>query len=416
MSEKRNIILTKWACYTASMSMSVTTNLAPILFLTFQELYDISYTLLGLLVLINFSTQLLVDLAFSFLSHKINAKAAVKVTPILNITGFLLFAAAPLIFPGYEYIGLLIGTVIYSASSGFNEVLISPVIAALPSDNADREVSKLHSLYAWGVVIVVPVCTLFLLFIGGEMWQLLPLVFSVIPLISAILFMCARLPDINSNERTSGTAKHFKNPLLWVMVIGIFLGGASECTISQWASSYIEGALGVPKVFGDIFGVALFAAMLALGRTLFARFGRRAEPVIFGGAILAFVCYVVAAISPIPVIGLIATALCGLATSMLWPGSLIISSSRIPTGGVFIYALMAAGGDLGASVGPQMVGAITDIISANTALTEKIGIGAEELGMRSGMLIGAAFPLIAIFIYLYLLKTSRPRAAELEKI
>ena len=47
----------KLACYTTNLSMSIVANLSPVLFLTFRSLYGLSYSLLGLLVLINFSTE-----------------------------------------------------------------------------------------------------------------------------------------------------------------------------------------------------------------------------------------------------------------------------------------------------------------------------------------------------------------------
>ncbi|MBQ8474723.1 MAG: hypothetical protein IJ499_03565 [Clostridia bacterium] len=160
----------KFACYTTNVSMSVVGNLSPVLFLTFRNLYGISYSLLGLLVLINFFTQLIVDLIFSFFSHKFNIPRAVKMTPVLTVAGLLIYAIYPFLFPQTAYLGLVIGTVIFSAGAGFGEVLISPVIAALPSKDPDREMSKLHSVYAWGVVFVILVATAFLLFFGGENW------------------------------------------------------------------------------------------------------------------------------------------------------------------------------------------------------------------------------------------------------
>ena len=66
-------------------------------------------------------------------------------------------------------------------------------------------------------------------------------------------------------------------------------------------------------------------------------------------------------------IGLLACALTGFFVSMLWPGSLVVGADRFPTGGVFIYAMMASGGDLGASVAPQLVGIITDMTIAAPA-------------------------------------------------
>ena len=404
MSTPREYLQTKLACYVTNLSMSVIANMAPILFLGFRELYGISYSLLGLLVLVNFSTQLLVDLFLSPFSHKINTHVAIRLTPVFALLGLLIFAASPIIFPNAVYAGLLTGTVLYSAAGGLGEVLISPVIAAIPADNSESEVSKLHSVYAWGVVAVVPICSLYVMLFSIEMWQWLVVGFSVIPLLGALLFAGAKLPTINREERTGSVLGEFKNPTLLICIFAIFLGGASECTMSQWASGYIEGALGIEKIWGDIFGVALFAAMLGLGRTLYAKYGRVVERVLLAGAIGAFVCYIVAALSPIPVIGLIACALTGLCVSMLWPGTLISCTERIPTGGVFVYAIMAAGGDLGASVGPQLVGIITDTVAAS-GIHETFGIPAEALGMKVGMLVGAIFPLAASAVFLYLLRT-----------
>ena len=160
----------KLACYSINVTMAVVGNLPPLLFLTFRSLYGISYSLLGALVLINFVTQLTVDLAFSFFSHKFNIPLAVKTAPILGVVGFWIFALWPFFFPEIAYVGMVIGTVIFSAASGFGEVLISPVIAAIPADDPDREMSKLHSIYAWGSVGVILVGTLFILLAGGENW------------------------------------------------------------------------------------------------------------------------------------------------------------------------------------------------------------------------------------------------------
>ena len=128
----------KYACYSANITMSVVGNLSPVLFLTFRSLYGISYSLLGLLVLINFVTQLIIDLIFSFFSHKFNIKKTLIIMPSLSVIGLWVYALSPVIFPHNVYTGLVIGTIIFSAGSGLAEVLLSPVIAALPSDDPDR--------------------------------------------------------------------------------------------------------------------------------------------------------------------------------------------------------------------------------------------------------------------------------------
>ncbi len=397
----------KLACYTGNTTMSVVANLSPILFLTFRSLYGISYSLLGLLVLINFCTQLAVDLIFSFFSHKFNIPKTVKGMPFIALFGILTYALMPLLFPQSAYVWILVGTVIFSAASGLGEVLLSPVIASIPAKDPDREMSKLHSVYAWGVVAVIIVSTVFLTVFGSENWHWLALLFASIPLLSGILFFGAEVPHMETPKKTSGALNLLKNKGVWFSVFAIFLGGAAECTMAQWASGYLEQALGISKVWGDVFGVAMFSVMLGLGRTLYAKIGKNIGKVLFFGAIGATLCYLVAAISSFPILGLISCALAGFCTSMLWPGNLIVASDRFPLGGVFIYALMAAGGDLGASVSPQLVGVITDAVMKNptfSAFAQALSLTSEQLGMKMGMLVGMLFPLCSIPVYFSIMR------------
>jgi len=401
------------ACYSTNITMSIVGNLPPLLFLTFRSMYGLSYSLLGALVLINFCTQLAVDLAFSFFSHKFNIPLTVKLTPVFSLAGFLLYALAPVLFPKAVYAGLVLGTVVFSAGSGLAEVLISPVIAALPSDNPDRDMSRLHSIYAWGVVGVVIFSTLFLLAFGGESWQVLMALMMLIPLFATILFARAQIPPMKTPEKLSGALAFFKQGMVWLCVAAIFLGGASELSMAQWASSYLEQAIGISKVWGDVFGVALFGMMMGIGRTLYANIGKNITRVLVFCGAGASVCYLTAVFSSRPVIGLAACALTGLCVSMMWPGSLIVSSDHFPSGGVFMFALMAAGGDLGASVGPQMVGMITDAVIASPAMMERaaaLALSPEQMGMKVGMLAASVFPVLSIVVYAILNKTSVKKA------
>lgn len=393
----------KLACYTSNVSMAIITNFPPLLFLIFRNSFqNISFSMLGLLVLINYFTQLIVDLVFSFFSHKFDIAKTVRMMPLMAAFGFLIYALWPTFFPQSAFAGLVIGTVLFSASSGLSEVLLSPIIAALPSDDGERELSRLHSMYAWGVVVTVIVSTLLLKLLGDAQWYLIALFWMLIPLTSALLFAKADVPKLETPKKVSGAVKLLKNGGLWLCFFAIFLGGASECTMSQWCSSYLEQALGIPKVVGDVFGVALFGAMMALGRTLYARYGRNISGVMLAGGIGATACYFAATMIDVPIIGLIACALTGFCTSMMWPGSLSVSSERFPEGGVFVFAMMAAGGDFGASVGPQLIGLITDGVIANpkaASIAQSLNLTLDQLGMKVGLLIAAIFPILSIVIF-----------------
>lgn len=410
-----NVRRVKLACYTTNVAASVVANLSPVLFLTFRELYGISYSLLGLLVLINFFTQLIIDLIFSFFSHRFNIPKTVKSIPVICFFGFLIYAAAPMLFPNQVFIGLALGTVVFSAAGGLGEVLISPTVAALPSPDPDREMSKLHSMYAWGVVGVIVISTLFLLLFGKESWQYLTLLFMSVMVLSFVLFLGAKIPEMQTPKKASGALGMFKSRGVWLCIFAIFLGGAAECNMGQWSSGYLEAALGIPKLWGDLFGVALFSVTLGLGRTLYAKKGKNIGKVLTFGAMGATACYLVAALSVIPVIGLLACAFTGFFVSMLWPGNLVVASGRYPNDGVFIYAVMAAGGDLGASVAPQLLGVITDTVIANPHAAEiaaRLSLTVEQLGMKLGMLCGMLFPLCAIFVYLHIWKTEKKKDKE----
>ena len=171
---------TKFACFFAYPAMAPVFILPPILFYTFRQMYGISYTLLGTLVAVNFCTQIGIDLIFSFFSKYFDTKKSVRTMPLLTASGMLIYALVPALFPRYAYIGLLLGTFVFSISAGLGEVLLSPTVAALPSDNPEREMSALHSLYGYGSAAVALISTGFLALFGTENWIYLVLFWALL--------------------------------------------------------------------------------------------------------------------------------------------------------------------------------------------------------------------------------------------
>ena len=257
-----------------------------------------------------------------------------------------------------------------------------------------------------------------MLIAGGQYWYFLPLLYVLIPSVCAVLFFTSEFPPMESGHKNGKSGLSIlKRGGVWLCIVGIFIGGATELVIAQWCSSFSEAALGIPKVLGDILGAAAFATMMGLGRTLYSKFSRKIEPILLISIIGASVCYLTAALSPIPAIALVACALCGLCAAMLWPGCLIAVNERAPDAGVFIYALMAAGGDLGASVGPQLVGFFTDTVASSEvaiSLAQSLSVSAETIGMKAGILISAIFPIIGIVIFALLYKKRKEPALNIK--
>ncbi len=404
---------TKHACYFTYLAMSSVFSLPPLLFITFREMYGISYTLLGTLVLINFCTQLTVDLIFSFFTKYFNIHKTVKIMPLLTSAGLLIYAFVPLLFPQYAYTGLLVGTVIFSVAAGLCEVLLSPLVAALPSDNPDRDMSMLHSLYAYGVVGVIIISTVFLKLFGTENWMYLTMFWASLPILSFVLFSLSPIPEINLSQNTTPNATKRKNTGLALCAICIFLGSAAENAMTNWISVYMETSLHIPKVIGDILGMATFAILLGLGRTAYAKYGKNISAILLFSMVGAAVCYLVAGVSANLIISMLACILTGLFTSMLWPGTLILMEEKFPNPGVAAYALMAAGGDFGGSVAPQLLGAVVDTVSASNwaaQLGATLSLSSEQIGMRVGMLTASIFPLLGVVLLIYIKRHFSQRA------
>ncbi|MBQ7076079.1 MAG: MFS transporter [Clostridia bacterium] len=396
----KNYNLLKKACYISSVTMSIVGNISPILFLTFRNLYGLSFSQLGLLIVINFCSQLGIDLVFSFFSHKFNIAKVVRFTPLITTTGLLLFTVLPTLFPDFVYGGMIISTSVFSIAAGFNEVLLSPVIASIPSEYPEREMSKLHSAYAWGVVGVVIFATLFLSVVGYSNWQWLIAILTLVPITAAFMFMKAEIPALKTEQSSSGKAIFGKQLIVCFMCM--FFAGASELTMAQWSSSFLEKVTGIPKVVGDIVGVALFSATLGLGRSLYGKYGKNIRKVLLWSSVFSTVLYFLMATTNNGVINLVACIMTGLAVSMLWPGTLLIAADDIPDGGVVMYAIMAAGGDLGASVGPEVVGIVADLVlESNMALNfaAQHGFTHEQISMKAGMLVAVLFPLLATILF-----------------
>ena len=146
--------------------------------------------------------------------------------------------------------------------------------------------------------------------------------------------------------------------------------------------------------------------MLGAGRLLYGLFGGRCDiwKLMVGGSLLAVVCYLAAALSGNPVPALAGCVLCGLAVSLLWPGAVVLAGRRFPLAGAWLYAMLAAGGDIGAAVGPYVIGIVADHAAGFPLLTELFPAGtlsAEQIGLRAGLLLGAVFPLGTLLLLLW---------------
>ena len=206
---------------------------------------------------------------------------------------------------------------------------------------------------------------------------------AIVPFINAYNFSICPIERLAEEGKGMTPKELLSKPAFWVFILLMIGAGASEASMAQWASAFVESALGFSKSIGDLIGPCMFAATMGLSRLLYGKFGHKIKLLNFmlGSGTLCLICYLMTAISSRPFFGLLGCILCGFSVGIMWPGSISISSARMPMGGTALFALLAMGGDLGASIGPSVIGIFTQNANDN---------------MKAGMLAGIVFPILLI--------------------
>jgi fucose permease len=384
-------------CYLGMFIQAMVINLTPLLFIPLKDQLGLTYEQVGRLILINFSTQMVVDLICAALADRVNPKPLIVAANLLAGAGLWVFALASLFF-ARPYDGLVLGTVVFSVGCGLLEVLLSPIINAVPSQRKSSDMAVLHAFYPIGKVVVIIISALALQALGTRHWRWIMLAWSVFPMANTLGFLLVRLPPFAEEGKRQTLRELVRIPTYLGLLLALFMAGAAELSISQWASAFAEKGLGVSKLAADLAGFSLFGVGMIAGRLWFGIKGEAMDLQRFmlWGALLSALMYLVIALSPWPLLSLIACTPAGLFVSMLWPGTLSLSAARFPMAGASMFALLAAAGDTGAAVMPWGVGAIADrVASGATEISPLFGavLSPDQLGLRAGLLVATLCPL-----------------------
>ena len=139
--------------------------------------------------------------------------------------------------------------------------------------------------------------------------------------------------------------------------------------------AFAEIGLGVSKTVGDLLGPCAFAALMGISRTLYGIKGSKMnlQKALTSSSFLCVVSYLVTVFSPLPVISLIGCALCGFSVGMMWPGTLSLATKQFRRGGTALFALLALAGDIGCSLGPGLVGLISNAVQKAQTFLPSLG-------------------------------------------
>ena len=391
--KKNDYHKTKIACYMGFITHAIAANFAPLLFLKFHNDYHISLGNIALISTFFFFTQLLVDLFCAKFVDYIGYRICVVASEIFASLGLVGLAFLPDLLPD-PFIGIICSVVVYAIGSGLIEVLCSPIIEACPFENKEAAMSLLHSFYCWGSVGTILISSLFFLIFGINSWKWLAVIWALIPAVNTYNFMTCPIEHLVDTGTGMGIKSLFAKPFFWVAICLMICSGASELAMAQWASAYAESALGLSKALGDLAGPCMFAVTMGISRIIFGKYGKQLDLMKFmgGSGILCVICYLLSALSSNSIIGLVGCIVCGFSVGIMWPGTISISSKTFPKGGTAMFSLLAMAGDLGGSIGPGIIGRITQNAGNNI-----------RIGMRCGLI----FPVILLFMLFLLYRKNQ---------
>ncbi len=373
---------TLYASYIGYITQAIINNLAPLLFVTFQQEFALSVAQIGFLVTFNFAVQICVDFLATYFVDRVGYKPCIIAAHIFSTLGLVGLSVLPGLFPN-AYAGLLLAIMISAMGGGLLEVLVSPIVEALPTEGKSAHMSLLHSFYCWGHAVVVILSTVFFKVAGVENWRILPLFWAVVPGFNILLFALSPVLSFTGDEGKSSGRKLFSMRLFWLFVLLMICSGASEQAMSQWSSYFAETGLRVSKSMGDLLGPCMFAVLMGISRAFYGTRGERIplEKFIVISGCLCVVSYLIAVVSPVPVISLIGCGLCGLSVGIMWPGVFSLAVKHCPQGGTAMFALLALAGDVGCAGGPSVVGLVTQTFRGE---------------MKTGLLTAIVFPVVLI--------------------
>lgn len=379
------------ASYLGFITQAIAANFAPLLFLTFHKSLGIPLGQVALISTTFYFTQLIVDVICGKLADKIGYRAAAVASEVTSAAGLIGLAVLPFVLPD-PFIGIIISVIIYAIGSGLIEVLVSPIVEACPFEHKEAVMSLLHSFYCWGSVGVILLSTVFFAVFGVENWRWLSCIWALIPLYNIFNFATCPIESLTEDGKGMTFGALFKTPMFLLGIILMVCAGASEMSMAQWASAFVESALGLSKTVGDLAGPCLFAVTMGISRVIYGKHGDKIELTgyMLGSGTLCLACYILAAISHNPIVSLIGCIMCGFSVGIMWPGTISILSKRLPLGGTAMFALLAMAGDLGGAFGPAVVGYVTQL---------------NKDDLKTGMLAACVFPIVLV-VSVLLIKTN----------
>ncbi|MCC6794688.1 MAG: MFS transporter [Candidatus Hydrogenedentes bacterium] len=377
-----------WLCCGATTCVAISANVPPVFFTTFSDVFGGAAGLtdeqIGRIPAVVFGGFVAGIAIASPIADAWGARVFV-------ISGLLsLSAGLSLLGLAASYTVLLLSAFLLGLGAGLQEVVLSPVVAALQPHRRATLLNWMHASFSIGGVATVAIGSASLHF--GVPWRVTTFAFVSVPFVMLIGFaLVRRLPLLHEEAAHEPLRRMVLHPFLWVAVALIALGGGTELGIGQWLPAFAERSLGFTKASAALvlagFSLAMFVGRMASGHWLANVNPAKMMLAFCAGCV---VLLVVAAFVPQQGVALAACIALGFAVSCYWPTALSIAGNRYPGGGAAMFGLLSAFGNAGCMLVPWVV-----------------GIVAERSTLNTGMASIAVFPTVMILLLLGLMRQSK---------
>ena len=231
------------ACVIGIANQAVIANITALLFVSFMDLYGFGVWQLGVLVGINFCSQLIADVTLTVFIDRLSYRKIAVAAVALSAVGLIVFALFPMFSfvtdGGLVYAFMIVGTVLFAFSGGMLEVIITPITDAIPdSKSKSGALALMHSFYAWGQALAIVVTSLYVLAAGAENWHYIVFFWALMPVAGVVLFSLCPINRRDPHPSAGKKSRTMFSPYMLIAMLAIFTAGGTEIVMNQYVSTF----------------------------------------------------------------------------------------------------------------------------------------------------------------------------------
>ncbi len=315
---------------------------------------------------------------------------------------------------------LFIGTVFIGLGNGMVEAACNPLTVTLFPENKTTMLNRFHVWFPGGIVI------------GGLLsyvmvdnmhvdWRILIATLFIPAIIYGFLFLKLKFPQTERVTSGVSTKQMFSacfKPLFLIMIICMFMTGATELGTNTWIVALLQGA----NVSG-ILVLVFINGLMALGRSFAGPVVHRLNPngmLIFSSLFAGIGLILLSMVSGPAAFG--AAFVFALGVCFFWPTMLGFVSEYLPNTGALGLSLMGGAGMFSTSLLIPIMGHWYDGFKAGAIATGATDAAADAVAGSNTFLKVAVMPAILLIIFTVIYfsrrkyyqrhKTSHEAAAE----